>query len=342
MVPSIIWRILFVPLASTVSARCGPHDYLVFYFAGHGTNVTDGDGTAIEYQDEAYVLADATGRSIPPTTQSLMTDDEFSDMLLGSLHTGVILLAISDCCHSGPITGFEKSCWRGRKAVSISGCRDKHAAGDTRNGGTCTHALLMAIESLQRQHKRRYSVWECFREMVKLDEHVFCGQLDISITCSHGWSPHGIFWPLVPIDAYAAPYTHLHAHSTHLTGHQSKDLQYDHADSVHQHRHHLHHHDRSHTLHELGGTTSPSVHYHRSEHHHAFQEPGGSSASHAMVPVLAPQHSHSPSHSHMQTYHQAQLHSQPTYHAHHHNDMYNTAAAHVPITHVSSWIGPPA
>lgn len=191
---------------ASIGARCGPEDTVLVNYSGHGTSVTDYDGDEVDGQDEAYVLVDESGQAIPPTENSLMTDDELSDCLISKLPAGINLVVISDCCHSGSIVDLGKPAWRGRKAVSISGCRDTQTSGDTGHGGICTHSLLMAIEALQKKGKSSYTVGELFRQTVKIDDEVFNSPQDITIHCSHGVSQHGITWPLVPKTSYTAPY----------------------------------------------------------------------------------------------------------------------------------------
>eukprot|EP00927_Polykrikos_kofoidii_P051256 TRINITY_DN45042_c0_g1_i1.p1 TRINITY_DN45042_c0_g1~~TRINITY_DN45042_c0_g1_i1.p1 ORF type:complete len:481 (-),score=56.08 TRINITY_DN45042_c0_g1_i1:85-1527(-) len=189
-----------------ISTRCGPEDTVVVCYSGHGTSVTDYDGDEVDAQDEAYVLYDDNGQAIPPTENSLMTDDELADILISKLPAGISLIVVSDCCHSGTVCDLHKPAWRGRKAVSISGCRDTQTSGDTGHGGICTHSMLMGIEALQKEGKTNYSVGELFRKTCTIDDEVFESAQDITCHCSHGVSMHGITWPLIPKTAYTAPY----------------------------------------------------------------------------------------------------------------------------------------
>ena len=125
-------------------------------------------------------------------------------MLFRSPQTTII--AICDCCHSGTIMDFIKPAWNNRKAVSISGSRDAQTSGDTDAGGICTHSILLAIESLQRQGLQSYLCKKLFKETLAQDEAVFSSEQDITLNRSAGCMQMGIPWPLVPKTLYTAPY----------------------------------------------------------------------------------------------------------------------------------------
>mmetsp|Transcript_64843 Transcript_64843/g.125102 ORF Transcript_64843/g.125102 Transcript_64843/m.125102 type:complete len:540 (-) Transcript_64843:38-1657(-) len=192
-------------LVQAIGARCQPNDTFIFNFSGHGTSVTDTDGDEEDHQDEAYVLVDETGQI--NTDTALMTDDEFSEILVASIPKTTKILVISDCCHSGTIVDFAKPFWRGRKAISISGCRDAQTSGDTGNGGICTHAILLAVDSLQSRGETRYSVAKLFNETLRKDDEVFDSAQDITIDSSVGVRQTDIDWPLVPKSPYTAPHS---------------------------------------------------------------------------------------------------------------------------------------
>jgi len=136
-----------------------------------------------------------------------MTDDELSDVLLASIPKTSKILVISDCCHSGTLTDFNKPSWRGRQAISISGCRDTQTSGDTGNGGICTHAILLAVESLQCKGETRYSVGKLFNETLRKDDEVFNSPQDITIDSAVGFKQNDMDWPLVPKSQYTAPHS---------------------------------------------------------------------------------------------------------------------------------------
>jgi hypothetical protein len=191
-------------LIQAIGSRCQPHDTFILNFSGHGTSVTDTDGDEEDNQDEAYVLVDETGRI--NLESALMTDDELSEQIAACIPKTTKILVISDCCHSGSIMDFAKPSWRGRKAISISGCRDAQTSGDTGNGGICTHAILLAVESLQRKGQTRYSVGKLFNETLRKDDEVFDSPQDITIDSCMGVMQTEIDWPLVPKSQYTAPH----------------------------------------------------------------------------------------------------------------------------------------
>jgi hypothetical protein len=194
-----------------IGQRCKPNDVFFLFYSGHGTSVTDLDGDEVDGHDEAYVLCDSqTGQAIPPQGDSLMTDDELVTLLGQSLNPRVKVIVVSDCCHSGSICDFKKQIWKGRRAVSISGCRDTQTSGDTGNGGICTHSLLLAVEQMQKKGLQSYNMAALFRETVLIDDSVFHSPQDITVDTSPGFSQSEMDWPLVPKTPYTAPYTGHH------------------------------------------------------------------------------------------------------------------------------------
>jgi len=135
-----------------------------------------------------------------------MTDDDFSELLLASFPKTTKILLISDCCHSGSIADFSKPNWKGRRAISISGCRHSQTSGDTGNGGICTHAILLAVESLQSKGETKYSVGKLFNETLRKDDEVFNSPQDITIDSAIGVKQNDIDWPLVPKSQFTAPH----------------------------------------------------------------------------------------------------------------------------------------
>merc|ERR1712176_902555 len=179
-------------------------DIFLFFYAGHGTSVTDTDGDEEDHKDEAYVCVTSTGQL--DLQNSLLTDDEFSSAVCSALPHGAFMLNVSDCCHSGSICDFKRPCWNGRKAISIAGCRDTQTSGDTGNGGICTHAMLLAIESLQKKGKDNYTVQQFFNEVLSQDDATFASPQDITIDSTKSAKPSQMPWPLIPKSPFTAPY----------------------------------------------------------------------------------------------------------------------------------------
>lgn len=191
-------------MVQTVAARCQPYDTFIFNYSGHGTSVTDTDNDEDDGQDEAFVFVDEQGNINVDT--ALMTDDEFSALILKVLPPTVTVICIADCCHSGSIMDFVRPEWKGRKAISISGCRDTQTSGDTGNGGICTHSLLLAIESLTQKGLKQYSVGKLFNETINQDNTVFASPQDITLDKTRSTNQNDINWPLIPKTTYKAPY----------------------------------------------------------------------------------------------------------------------------------------
>jgi hypothetical protein len=166
--------------------------------------VKDLDGDEEDGIDEAFVLVNDAGEIDLDT--ALMTDDEFVQIMMDSVPAQTTIITICDCCHSGTIMDFNKGVWNKRKAVSISGCRDDQTSGDTDAGGICTHSILLAVASLQRQGLQSYPVKKLFKETLLQDETVFSSEQYITLTRSAGCGQMGIPWPLIPKTSYTPPY----------------------------------------------------------------------------------------------------------------------------------------
>ncbi|XP_071691618.1 metacaspase-3-like [Rutidosis leptorrhynchoides] len=145
---------------------CRSGDSLVFYYAGHGSHVTDGEGDEDDGYDEALCPVDYT-------VSGKILDDEVNSVLVAPLPHGVILHSIIDTCYSGTVLdlpylcridrrGFYKweeenpsdvsSFTRGGKAICISACDDNQYSADTSafTGsaiGALTYSFVQAVQS---------------------------------------------------------------------------------------------------------------------------------------------------------------------------------------------------
>lgn len=194
-----------------VASQCRPGDTFLFYFSGHGTQVTDVDGDEVDHQDEAFVMVTETGSIFESDgNPCVLTDDEFVSIMTNALHPDVTTIILSDCCHSGSIADLHKPVWNGRKAISISGCRDSQTSGDIGTGGICTWSMLLAIEALQRERAMNgktnpYSCKRLFRELIKHDDGVFASKQDITMDTCKGCNQNDVPWPLIPRSHYSTP-----------------------------------------------------------------------------------------------------------------------------------------
>jgi len=195
----------FKELFNCVGARCQPDDTLLFYFAGHGTCLKDLDGDGNHDMDEAFVLVNDSGELDLDT--AVITHDEFVAIIVEAVPPQTTIITLCDCCHSGTIVGFNRGVWNNWKAVSVSGFRDAQTSGDREAaGGICTHSILLAVESLQRQGLQHYPVKKLFKETLVQDEAVFSSDQDITLNRSAGCLQQEIPWPLIPKIRYTAPY----------------------------------------------------------------------------------------------------------------------------------------
>jgi len=80
------------------SAKRG--ETLVFYYSGHGSQITDRNGDESDGKDDVLVPLDYK-------TRSVITDDWLFANLVNVLPEGVTLYAFSDCCHSGSMLDLQ-------------------------------------------------------------------------------------------------------------------------------------------------------------------------------------------------------------------------------------------
>lgn len=190
-------------VVKNIADQCGPGDFFVFYYSGHGTNLQDMSGDEADGQDEAFCFVTPDGQI---NYESCMADDEFSDLMTESLDSEVNLIILTDCCHSGTIADFNTGDWADRKAVSITGCLDDQTSGDIGRGGIFTHSMLCAIGQLKEEEPEGdYSVGKLYNTTVDKDDEIFNSKQDITMQCSPGFQPKSMAWPLVPSDDWRPP-----------------------------------------------------------------------------------------------------------------------------------------
>merc|ERR1719188_2223387 len=173
-----------------VASRCGPNDYFVFYYSGHGTGVKDFSGDEADSQDEALCF---------------VKDEELARLVVESTNAGTRVLILTDCCNSGTIADLTNEMCKGRDAVSIAGCTDEQWSGDMGRGGIFTHSMLLAVDLLQRSGNSQYSVGLLYNATLQKDREVFNSQQDITIQTLPGAQADQMAWPLVPLADYTSP-----------------------------------------------------------------------------------------------------------------------------------------
>lgn len=187
-----------------VGSRCGPGDYFIFYYSGHGATVPDKDGDEADGKDECLCLVTTDGRI---DWDFFMTDDEFCDLVTSSVSPEAKVLVLCDCCHSGTIGDFDDAGWGGFHACSISGCTDDETSGDTGRGGIFTHSMLLAIQDLQEQGNDDYSVGQLYNLTLDKDDSTFDSAQDITANfCTDLGGLEDMAWPLIPDPGYTAPW----------------------------------------------------------------------------------------------------------------------------------------
>lgn len=192
-------------LVRQVGAKCGPDDYFIFYYSGHGTNLQDVSGDEEDGQDEAFCFVTPDGQI---NFDSCMSDDDFAALMTEALDPDVKIIILTDCCHSGTIADFDTGDWGDRKAISITGCLDGQTSGDIGKGGIFTHSMLLAIGELKDEGEEDYSVGKLYNTTVEKDDEVFHSQQDITLQCAPGFRPNCMAWPLVPSDGWQPPLNH--------------------------------------------------------------------------------------------------------------------------------------
>jgi hypothetical protein len=185
-----------------VGGKCGEGDFFIFYYSGHGTNLSDVSGDEDDGQDEAFCFVTPEGQI---TYESCMTDDTFAECITAATDEEAKIIILTDCCHSGTIADFGKGEWTGRRAISITGCLDGQTSGDIGKGGIFTHSMLLAIAQLEADGEEEYSVGKLYNATLDKDNTRFNSQQDITMQCSPGHLPNQMVWPLIPKGTYVAP-----------------------------------------------------------------------------------------------------------------------------------------
>lgn len=150
---------------------CRSGDSLVFYYAGHGSHVTDNNGDEKDGYDEALCPVDYS-------VAGKILDDEVNEILVAPLPHGAILHSIMDTCFSGTLLDLPFLCrinrggfykWEdhhpshvasyggtsGGKAICISACDDHQNSADTSaftgNAiGALTYSFIQAVQSARK------------------------------------------------------------------------------------------------------------------------------------------------------------------------------------------------
>lgn len=184
-----------------MGSRCGPDDYFIFYYSGHGTNIQDLSGEEEDGMDEAFCFVDEAGQI---SMDSCMIDDDFAQVVTDNVPEEARIVILTDCCHSGSIADLGRACWNRREVISITGCQDDQTSGDIGTGGIFTHSMLMAIESLCSETSE-YSAGTLYNATLHYDDDVFNSAQKITMDHVRSCPPDHFAWPLIPQIAYTSP-----------------------------------------------------------------------------------------------------------------------------------------
>lgn len=189
--------------------QCGADDWLIVYFAGHGSTPASQDRPARRLDDEepgrldeVFICVDRNGNASPATQ---LFASELSHAVLSSCRTETRIIFLVDCYHRGPVIEVSGKQWAGRQVCVMSGTQDVPRNDDKSRMGLFTHALLLAMDKLSRIGRENYSVGLLYNAALHEDELVFAGKQDMGIETSQGLTSDGMAWPLVPPAGYQAP-----------------------------------------------------------------------------------------------------------------------------------------
>lgn len=205
-----------------VAELCGPNDYFVFYYTGHGDQLPDTDGLEEDGMDEALCLVDENGNTDDPQMQLRqevwMRDDEFVQTLFEHFNSKQThMLFLTDCCHSGSLTDFETDKrWHEHSicAVSMAGCQDNETSAGTGKGGYFTRSLTMVLQDINNQQYQEsgdegegYATCaEIYNKVLEKYKSLksFTHTQNIKISYA-GCEPAGFPFPLKPKGYYVSP-----------------------------------------------------------------------------------------------------------------------------------------
>lgn len=190
-----------------VGALCGPEDYFIIYYTGHGDLLVDDDQDELSGKDSALCLLGPDG-NVEPREEVWMRDDDFVDAIVDSVEPSVKVMVLADCCHSGTLLDLRTSEFPAREqtCISITGCEDSQTSAGTGKGGLFTRSMSRAVQGLQEDGEEDYMVSKLYnRTLEEYKAHKFPGHSqDITI---HGCMlrPTELPWPLIPTEPYISP-----------------------------------------------------------------------------------------------------------------------------------------
>jgi len=181
-----------------MTARCGPDDVFVFYFAGHGAVSGDTPDSG-----DAFVLVDQNGKV---SAKTLVPSDEVARAVLEGCHPDTRVVFLVDTCYNSSILDLGREGWDRRQAVLIAGTLDERCSSEQEDsGGIFSHILLLAIDKLSKVGRENYSAGMLFNAALHENDLVFRSKQDLTIQTPARFLSDAMAWPLVPPAGYQAP-----------------------------------------------------------------------------------------------------------------------------------------
>lgn len=186
-----------------ISSKMQNDDYLVFFFAGHGTELTNG---SVEQDDHLF------GDDSTPLAFSLYSQDgkpcqyscgAFAELVSNSVNPRARVLMMFDCSYASAMVDLSNSAWDELEAITLSGWdKEDEELEDSDCGGLFTMSTLFAVQRLQKQGETHYSVGAIFNNMLKEGDRVHGTGRYFGLEHSLSASPSSMAWPLLPTTRY--------------------------------------------------------------------------------------------------------------------------------------------
>jgi hypothetical protein len=183
-----------------VSKKMQNDDFLVFFFAGHGGeldgNITREDSYAFDDGEIPVYLSllNSAGAVVPYSGARL------AELIARSINPKARILMMFDCDTSLPIVELTNPKWDDLEAISLSSINDDN---DPANGHKIfVKSILYAVQSLQKQGDKHYSVGAIFNKMVSDGDRVTPGEDLVRLEHSFAVTTGAIAWPLLPTTKY--------------------------------------------------------------------------------------------------------------------------------------------
>lgn len=182
-----------------VSSKMRNDDYLVFYFAGHGKELSTDDEAEPREEGEtpmALTLYNKDGTLVDYSC------NEFAELVANSVNPKARVLMLFDCCQPTSMMDLTNPMWDELEAISLNGVEDK-SENDPKVGGIFTQSVLYAVQKLQQENEPHYSVGATFNKMLKEGQRV-CGRgQHFWLEHSSATTPSSMAWPLLPTTKYS-------------------------------------------------------------------------------------------------------------------------------------------